>query len=386
MEYITDNNLCTGCSVCQCICPAKAISMQEDKSGFFKPVIDNTKCINCEKCKKTCPANFNDVQSCKSTYYAAQNEDLNTRDLCSSGGIFPLLTDYVLRLNGYIAGAVYDANHEVRHIVTNDKNLIKKIYGAKYSQSEIGTLFKEIKALLSKDEYVLMSGTPCQISALRRYLGREYDKLITVDIVCNSIPSRKAWREYLKFRAQFDKQTLLNIAEINLRSKSTGWTDYSYNTEFHYKNGNITHLKASNDPFIQFFVKGYISNKACENCKYKGTRGESDITLGDCWGIWKSIPDFDDNKGTSIIIVHTDKGKMIWESVSKMADFKEYQEEDAILYNPSIINNNIVKDDALKNITEKDFRFFVRRQRSKRRISLLKNTAKNTIRRIKNIK
>ena len=208
--------------------------------------------------------------------------------------------------------------------------------GAKYVQSELRDTFLEAENALKAGRKVLFSGTPCQIAGLKNYLGKEYDNLLTVDLVCHGVPSPLVWESYLKYRKEKDGQS--EVADkVNMRSKVTGWSRYNYSVEYKYKDGQVYQKKNGEDPYMRAFVSNMILRPSCNECHFKGLERCSDFTLGDFWGIWNIKPEMDDDKGTSLVVVHSEKGRMYWEKIKEFCVSVEVTAEEAYRENPSMM-------------------------------------------------
>ena len=218
-NFICDRNLCTGCTACFNKCPVSAIKMEENDEGFLYPVIDENLCINCGLCKKICPVNnVNDcVNTGESLQYIAAAPD-NVRKISSSGGMFNIVATYVLNSGGYVCGVVYDDNMNAVHILTNDKQDVLRMSGSKYVQSYPGNCFQQIKEKLDKNIKVLFTGCPCQVAGLKQYLNKEYENLITMDLICHGTPSPELLKKFLKEEYQNEK-----VLDVNFRYKKDNW-------------------------------------------------------------------------------------------------------------------------------------------------------------------
>lgn len=326
---------CTGCTACISVCPKNCIMMEKDLYGFLRPVINVKACNHCGLCQKSCPI-INNVQQKpnKNQVYAAYSKDDGIRLASSSGGLFTEIAKTILDQHGIVWGASYDDSFIVRHIPINSYSEIYRLQGAKYSQSVLAGVFPQIKKQLLEEIPVLFCGTPCQVYGLKNYLGKNYDNLLCIDFVCHSIPSPLAWEKYLGYRALKDNDGSMPIS-INMRSKVSGWSHYEYSVVINY--GNKQYLRKSDqDLYLQLFVKGYISRSSCYRCKFKGFNRISDITLGDCWGVWDFAAQMDDNRGTSLIIVHSDKGNSVLSAILKKISLVAISHEDAIKENKAI--------------------------------------------------
>ena len=196
---IEDKSKCCGCRACEQICPIEIIHMEEDTEGFIYPQVGD-KCIECKLCEKVCPL-LNDNKKLSEEFvpkvYAAHIKDEEILVNSSSGGIFTALAEAVLRQQGMVFGAAYNEEMNVEHICINKIDDLHKLRGSKYVQSNTLATYGQVKQILGKERYVLYVGTPCQIAGLKRYLGKVYERLITVDLVCHGTPSPKIFREYI---------------------------------------------------------------------------------------------------------------------------------------------------------------------------------------------
>lgn len=353
MEVLKDISQCTGCTACEQSCPKHAIYMEEDSRGFVYPVIQSIECIECGKCQMICPINTIPKVSSNSKCYGALNKSEEQRLNSSSGGIFMLLASEILSIGGVIYGAAYNEFNEVIHIEVDDMESLKRLQGAKYSQSTLVDIFFSVKSNLLNDKMVLFSGTSCQVAGLKNYLGREYSKLIVIDFVCHGVPSPKAWREYVEYRSVEDGHEGENLT-INLRSKSTGWSRYRYSVLFQYASGDQYTVLNGMDSYMKAFVNNLILRASCNDCQFKGVHRCSDITLGDFWGVWNIKPELDDDKGTSLVIIHSKKGQSIWNDVKEKCVWTELTETEAYKENQSLIRSSLVNPKAKELIKKID--------------------------------
>lgn len=363
-----DKSLCTGCTACKSICPKQCINMIKDEEGFNQPVIDTNSCINCNLCEKVCPV-LNKLETNKDTSaYAIINKDEEVRLNSTSGGFFSVLANYVLEQNGYVVGASYNDNYVVEHIIINNKEELHKLRGAKYSQSELRDIFNQIKKLLDDNKLVLFSGTPCQVGGLKAYLRKDYSNLIAVDLICHGVPSPKVWKDYVVYRSNKDNNGTLPLS-INLRSKITGWPRYSVLFDY----GEKQYSSYSNeDLFMKAFIGDYCLRESCSNCVFKGINRVSDFTLGDYWGIEGQLPEMHDNKGTSLVFVHSENGRQLFDKLKNQFIDVEVNCEKSIEWNPSMIRSSKAKDtrnefirEINSNEVEKIINHFIQKQNSK---------------------
>lgn len=343
LEFLNKDE-CTGCTACASICPNQCILMKEDYAGFLFPELaDTSRCIDCGVCKQVCPVLRKKSIKGAPIAYAAYSENKLIRSRSSSGGIFSEIASLVLGNGGYICGAGYDQDGTVKHILIKDESNLDLLRGAKYSQSVLEDSFREIKKILDTGKEVLFSGLPCQVAGLKSFLRKNYSNLICVDFVCHGVPSPMVWEKYVKYRAAEDNWGILPKA-INMRNKESGWSHYSYSSEFIYSNTKRYICQNDKDLFMNLFVGNYILRECCGNCHFKGYARESDITLADFWGIWDIDLEMDDNKGTSLVLVHTEKGEKLFKSKLNTIKYKQVTLEQASLRNPSLLSSAIHKE------------------------------------------
>lgn len=334
MIEIKDKALCCGCSACQQICPNDCISMQKDNEGFWYPNIDLSKCTNCGMCSKVCyMLESNKKKSFNSKAYAAYNNDELILNKSSSGGIFSILAEEILSKGGCVFGASFDINFQVQHIMIENKEELFKLRGSKYVQSDIAQSFVKVREELKKGRLVYFSGTPCQIDSLLKYLGKVYDNLITQDIICHGVPSPLYWEEYLNLHNEkyAEKPTY-----INFREKIDKWENYELLIK--YKTNKYC-SRRSKDTFFTAFLDDKILRPSCYSCHSKGLYRNSDITLADFWGIKDVDSSMYNSNGTSLVVVHSNRGlSLLFDCQEKMI-MKEENLDDAIKYNKSMINS-----------------------------------------------
>lgn len=318
---------CCGCNACVQRCPKHCISMQEDDEGFIYPVVDKSACINCGLCEKVCPViNQNEARE-PLNCYAAINPDEQIRLKSSSGGIFTSLAEYIIDNGGVVFGAMWDDNWDVIHSYTENKHDLVLFRGSKYLQSSIGDTYKQAEQFLKAGRKVLFSGTPCQIAGLKKFLVKEYDNLLTVDIICHGVPSRSVFHSYLKEeikeiifnhngkKVSGDLSEKCKIKSINFRDKQKGWKLFSLTICFTYtslegKEVSINHSSTLHeDPFMTGFLNNYFLRPSCHECPVRKLKSNADITIGDYWGYDGNLAIEDDDKGISAVIVGSPNGE-----------------------------------------------------------------------------
>lgn len=318
------------------VCPQKCIEMISDQEGFRQPVTDLSKCVDCHLCEKVCPLLQDLKDNTIITAFAAKNKDDSLRSSSSSGGIFSALAEAVLAEGGVVCAAKYDSDFSVIHDFARSSEELEHFRGAKYAQSKVEHCFSQIKKMLQEDVKVLFVGTPCQVAGLSAYLGKRHPNILMVDMICHGVPSPLVWQKYLDERKQSDAANS-SLYSVNLRSKVSGWSRYSYSVEMYYKDSSHYCVPQGQDWFMRGFVSNLYLRNSCANCHFKGTERCSDLTLGDFWGIWELQPEFDDNRGTSLLWVNSYAGQCIWEQIQKQFDFISVTTDESVCYNPSAI-------------------------------------------------
>ena len=376
MDKIIDKNLCTGCTSCMNICPKGAIDMIEDNDGFKYPVIDKSKCINCGLCKRTCPVlnttNNNSINKC----YVGYAKDESIRFNSSSGGIFSVIANFILKNNGIVIGVSFDDN-KLKHIAITENKDLSKLRGSKYLQSGLDNMFSYIKENI-KDRKILFVGTPCQVAGLKSFMKREYDNLICIDLFCHGVPSPKLFNKYIT-ELEKDNGKVLNY---NFRDNSTGWDNYSNTWE--YKDKKVSQLRIDND-YMKLFLSDIALRESCFNCNFKLGNKYSDITLGDFWGVKNYYPDMYNNSGVSAIIVNTDKGINIFNDISNNVKFKECLLEEILDGNPSLEKSGILSNkrkDFFKDMDKYSVRYLTKKYTGKSLVKKVKKKIKMIIKKI----
>lgn len=331
MIRILEKHDCCGCSACVQKCPKRCISLREDEEGFLYPIIDENTCVDCGLCERVCPIINQRKSRLPLHVYAAVSANERVRLQSSSGGIFTQLAVKVLDEGGVVFGACFDENWEVNHDYTENIESLGGFRGSKYVQSRMENNYRKADFFLRQGRKVLFSGTPCQIAGLKCFLRKEYANLITVDFVCHGVPSPKVWRMYLDetVTRQCGTHTLSSIHEkrntiiesVSFRDKRLGWKKFSFSLALSIPNGSGEKKSVFlSDVFTEnLFMKGFLDNlflrPSCYCCSAKSGKSGSDITIADFWGIDRLMPDFDDDKGISLVLVNTVGGGHFFSSL-----------------------------------------------------------------------
>jgi len=334
-KNICAEHKCTGCMACYNICRAGAINMLADVEGFVRPVIDPIKCTNCHLCSHICPANDKILFKSESpVVYSGWSTNDEIRLKSSSGGIFSELALSVLNSGGVVIGAGMSQMLTVEHLCISEANELNKLQGSKYVQSYIGDTYRRIRDYLLLDKIVLFSGTPCQVDGLNKYLGKEYDSLITVDLICHGVPSPKIFEDYKNY---ISKKYNINAVSMKFRSKRYNWPFYQI--EIQDTLGTKYYGKYYEDPWIRGFLREYFLRPSCSECQYTNIQRVGDITLGDWWGYKPQRNKKDHSyfkKGVSLILVNSEKGNQLLSQCKPNMIVRERTIDDAVKTNRSL--------------------------------------------------
>lgn len=362
MELFQQKSDCYGCGACQSACPKAAIQMLPDWEGFVYPQINRNLCINCGLCRKVCPIYTDSKASTEApadvtfpVVYAVRACNSDIRASSSSGGIFPLISNYSLNRNGVVYGAVISKSNTIVHHRADTVEECRNFRGSKYVQSDLNAVFSMVKADLANGCPVVFSGTPCQIAGLKNYLGKaDSSGLILCDVVCHGVASPKVWEDYITL---LDRKYPDSVSSFQFKDKTGGW--HTAATSITYRGRLVTEdLKLQS--FQNLYYAGMVSRPSCSRCKFASTVRGSDITLGDFWGIEKIMPDFDDNRGISLVMIHTQKGLDLFHTICGETEYRKCELTDCLqpqLQKPSAASpfRNLFWQDYLRN----DFSFAI---------------------------
>lgn len=311
---------CCGCGSCMSICPCNAITMKPDNEGFLYPCIDDSKCIKCKKCVSACA--FMEKENVSSGItpraYVAKNKNMDTRMKSRSGGVFVAISDICLENGGVVYGVALDEDFGVYHTVANTKEERNRFCGSKYVQSDTRKAFESAGNDLKNGKVVLFSGTGCQIDALKKHLTLKkipLDNLVTVDIVCHGVMSPQLWRDNICYIKSNNNGEITNV---DFRDKSFGWNSH---IESYIAGGK----QVNSELYTSIFYQHTALRPSCYNCHYTSIYRDSDITLADAWGIQREMPDFNDNKGVSLIIVNSPKGQQHIDATKGSVEYVEVE-------------------------------------------------------------
>lgn len=311
-----DYEKCTGCGACVQRCPKRCISWTQREFGFRYPQIDKDACVNCGQCEKVCPIDKALEVSAEQKAYAAVHKDDEVLAKSTSGGAFTAIADAVFAQGGIVYGAAMLDGMQVKHIRTSGKDDFEGLRSSKYLQSDTGTTYQMVEQDLKQGKTVLYSGTPCQIDGLKNFLGKDYENLYTVDIVCHGVGSQAYFDKYMDYaRERYGK-----IKALRFRSKEyAGWSC-----------GGVVVVVDSSDclkkiPYRDFdnyyysyFLSGDIYRKSCYSCKYANTNRVGDFTLGDYWGVEALNLPLQTKNGCSLLLVNNRHAMLLLDEIESL--------------------------------------------------------------------
>ena len=327
MIEVKDKSRCCGCGACAQRCPVSCIAMREDEDGFLYPQVDADACVDCHLCEQVCPCLNEGVTSDAVHAFAAVNPDVDERMASSSGGVFSVLARDVIARGGVVFGARFDDDWNVVHDCADTLEGLAQFRGSKYVQSLIGDSYSKAQSLLKQGKPILFTGTPCQIHGLKRFLGKDYENLIAVEVACHGVPSPKVWRSYLRRASRGCRP-----AHVSFRDKSTGWKGYSVligDRRRHHDDDN----------YMIAYLNNYNMCPSCVDCPSKEWRSGADIMLADLWGADKILQQHDDDKGISALIVRTERGQSLIHRCGIAG--QPIALDKVVLYNPAVSTNAV---------------------------------------------
>ena len=309
-HIICDSADCTGCSVCEAVCPKKAISIQKDKYGFYRPVIDNDLCIGCNSCNRMCPVNSTPRRFGPTKAFAYQNTE-EIRFNSTSGGFFNAMACKIIDDGGVVCGAAFDENMVLRHVIVDSKDDLEPLQKSKYVQSSTTGVFEAIHHFLEAGRKVLYVGVGCQAAALRNYVGCN-GNLIIIDLICYGVPSSGLFEDWITYL----ENKYAKVTDVHFRDKSYGYA--SPNVRVYFDNRKYIESCRDSNMYSDLFFRHLSIRESCYRCKFKTVDRTSDITLGDLWSIGEVDKALDDNKGATLVFSHTTKGRDICEEFCDM--------------------------------------------------------------------
>lgn len=334
-----ERELCTGCGVCENICPQNAIKMKEDSKGFLYPFITD-KCIECGKCRTVCDKRTEEKKN-NPLVYAAWSKNEEIRFLSTSGGIFSELAMAVMDMGGVVSGAQYTEDCLVEHEIAIDISEIDQLRQSKYVQSNSKDIYKRIKQYLNSGKEVLFCGTPCQVAALQAYLKEEEkSNLYTIDFICMGVNSPKAYRAWI---SEIEQEQDKKVRNIWFKYKKKGWKKSPFVTRIQFSDDVWIQVDDKENKFMQAFLKNKaIIRPSCGKCQFKGIYRQSDITLGDFWGI---DPSLDDDRGVSMVMINSGKGEKLFHRIDSRIIYHKRTVEEVVRGNEHIYKSVKISED-----------------------------------------
>lgn len=338
MKSICSTEECTSCMACYAACPVGAIHIEKDEKGFYRPIIDSEMCIGCRRCVAVCPAHGHWQKTHPRKAIAAYVRNKELRAASASGGVFSAMAAQILSEGGVVFGAAFDEHWVVRHQYVEKIEDLGKLRVSKYVQSYVGDSFRQAKQFLDRGRRVFFTGTPCQINGLKNFLGKDYDNLVTADIVCEGVPSARIFEDYLKHIEEIYSE---QIQGIRFRYKTNKYKhsgiECLHNMKIMLCNGTQYIKKVNEDPYLLAFFSNLCLNLACYSCPFATKERTGDLTIGDFWGFRApSIKWVNTGKGISLVLLNSKKGEQLFEKAVSSLKWCERPLEEAIAGNPPL--------------------------------------------------
>lgn len=359
MINIIDKKDCSGCSACVSACGHGCISMHSDAEGFLYSKVDESKCVDCGLCELACPIINIPRNNAITQVLAAKNIDNSIRFKSSSGGIFRLLAEQILKDGGVVVGCRFNDQMDAIHSIAENEDQLEALMSSKYVQSDTQGIYELVRTKLRQNKIVLFSGVPCQVAALRNFLLKPFENLITVDILCHGVPSPKFFKEYVN---SIERRYRSKVSGLSFRSKEKSWKRLYISAKF--KNKKRHFLYAGYDSYMQLFLSDRLQRPSCFHCPYNTLKRPGDISLGDFWGIGKKFYDFDDDKGTSMVLINNEKGKSLWAKIARETTYIETNIDTAVEGNRVLVSHlpdRSKRDEFYKEYVEHGFEAAVRK-------------------------
>lgn len=325
-------NQCCGCGACASACESGAIIMGIGDDGFYKPELAPDRCVECGACETVCPMQHDAPRNAIERAYLFINANQYERNLSSSGGFFKCAADLILEGGGTVYGATFADDFSVEHARCESEEQVFRLLGSKYVQSRTGDTMKQVRDDLEKGKMVLFSGTSCQVAGLKNFLGKEYDNLYTLDLICHGAPSPKAWKRYLE-----DYHGGEEIRYIDFRYKSAGWWDWGLRLQYAHKD-YFSKARGGHDPYMMAFLQGISLNEPCYDCKFRSMQHASDFYIGDAWNINRIRAHMDDNRGITTVFINSEKGLKLFKQLEKTNICFEITLDEALRFREDLLS------------------------------------------------
>lgn len=347
MIKIVNKTNCSGCTACAAICPENCITMNRDEEGFLYPTVNENMCIECHACERICPIlNPKKEEQIKQEGYVVQNKDDVVLRESTAGGVYTALAKYVLSKNGVAYGVEFTKENLAHHISVENTEELYKFRNSKYVQSTVGEeTFKTVKRFLNQGRLVVFSGTPCQIEGLKSYLMKNYDNLITMDVVCRAVPSPLILQKYIEMQEQKLDET---IKTIRFRDKHFGYKYSTLNIVTNKNSGNY-HEGVESDPWLRAFFSNICDRPSCHECHFRKQYRVSDITVWDAFNVGRFSKVLDNDKGATRMLIHTEKGRQVFELIQNEFNYVAVDPEKLVS------GSKEIRESVKPNSRRKDF-------------------------------
>lgn len=328
---------CCGCTACEHTCPVHCIEMKEDFEGFLYPEIDQTKCLHCGLCEKVCPViNPPEKYTDDIHAYAIRTKQEDVLRESTSGGFITPLAKWIIMQDGVLCAATYLSDFSVAHMVLDKEKIeeeLPRIRGSKYVQSNLNRCYEDVKKYIKQGKKVCFVGTTCQVNGLKSFLRKEYENLITVDLVCHGTPSPKLWKKYLE-----EKQAKYGAKVVSAAFRNKTYGYHSHTMRLNFENGKAYYGSGRIDAMMKSFMSEIASRPICYQCPFKTYNRCSDFTVFDCWHVDKIVTNLkDDDKGFTNLFIHSAKGRMIFKEIKEQYIIYPIEAKDAIKYDGKMI-------------------------------------------------
>lgn len=348
---------CCACTACEHACPVSAITFLPDEEGFLYPSINKDKCINCGLCERVCPVAHPSYSNSEApAAYAAMVKDVEQRKKSSSGGMFYAIACWILQQGGKVYGASMDENHQVKHIGVDNVNDLQLLRGSKYVQSDLQCVFADIKNDLKAGRWCYFVGTGCQVAGLKAFLRKDYETLLTSDLVCHGVPSQWLFDRHIQYLEEKHKG---KVSGYQFRNNKTWGVSEIFNLR--NPKGKVKRYKFPSynlSPYLYSFMYAMTYRYSCYDCKFARIPRQGDITLADYWGVKEFFPNLDSSKGISLTLVNSPKGAVIFEQIKNMCEVWHSTIADGAKHNGNLIHvseKNGLREISYREVKEKGY-------------------------------
>lgn len=351
---------CCACTACEQACPVKAISFVKDDEGFLYPTINKDKCIDCGLCERVCPVEYPNYSNTDSPeVYAAMVKEVEQRKKSSSGGMFYAIASWILNQGGIVYGATMDDNHQVKHIGIDNFEDLNLLRGSKYVQSDLKQVFSEIKEVLRTGRWCYFVGTGCQVAGLKSFLRKDYETLLTSDLVCHGVPNQWLFDQHIQY---IEQKYNGKVSEYQFRNNELWGGCEIFNLT--NSKGKVKRYKFPSyelSPYLYSFMYGMTSRYSCYQCPYARIPRQGDITLADYWGVKEFFPEIDRTNGVSLLLLNTQRGEIIFNKLKDNCVVRKSSVSNASKYNGNLVSvskKNNIRDGIYKQIKDRGYESF----------------------------